>query len=726
MAKTVNYFSRDFESFKTELINWAKTYFPDQFQYTNDASPDVMYFEACAYVGDVLSYYTDRNFNESFRTTAQARESLVRIANDFGYTQLGRTPASTQVVLSITVPYRVIQSVVVPDPDFLIAIEPGVQLKSDNGTNFEVLEEVNFADTRNRRLIPNYDNNNAVTSYVVEKFVVAVAGTTKLQRFFITEELAQPFLTITLSDPDVTEVLGIVPVSGLQYTAPVDSDFIDPDKAFFEVQNLLEKTKFAAVNTAQTQSLLNLNINPIVKQGINVPIPRRFIVRKDVNNVTSITFGNNIPSFQTYSSLLATTPTTAEELNYNQVLNNSDLGEVPAPNTTLFIKYRSGGGIETNTLEGQINTVGQKTYFPAPVSSNPNFISLLQATKQSLAVRNELPAVGGLEVPTEEEIRAKSGPIFKAQNRIVTYEDLTALLDTMPPQFGKPFRVSYEEIKPRVANLSQIENGVNTLLGELISETTYFGRQAKAQEITKFLSDLRTLPVVYDPITNQAVDLITYSNNILNAVADSGNTLWIGEKARLYILGIDEANQLLTLQKDSNGLWVSPNDVLKNNIKEFFKTKRVIGDWIDIVDGDIVNIQIEFTVLVDKKNKQQILISCLNKMKEYFTITNWHMGMPIFIANVSTALQEINGVINVVDLKFYNIFGVGPNSLDPNSNRVYSPQEIGRYRYNTTTQVGANNNRFLMASENNIIQGYNSMIFEVKYPESDIIGSSIS
>ena len=91
MAKTVNYFSRDFESFKTELINWAKTYFPDQFQYTNDASPDVMYFEACAYVGDVLSYYTDRNFNESFRTTAQARESLVRIANDFGYTQLGRT-----------------------------------------------------------------------------------------------------------------------------------------------------------------------------------------------------------------------------------------------------------------------------------------------------------------------------------------------------------------------------------------------------------------------------------------------------------------------------------------------------------------------------------------------------------------------------------------------------------------------------------------------------------
>jgi len=42
MTKTVNYFSRDFESFKTELINWAKTYFPDQFQYTNDASPDVM------------------------------------------------------------------------------------------------------------------------------------------------------------------------------------------------------------------------------------------------------------------------------------------------------------------------------------------------------------------------------------------------------------------------------------------------------------------------------------------------------------------------------------------------------------------------------------------------------------------------------------------------------------------------------------------------------------
>ena len=60
---------------------------------------------------------------------------------------------------------------------------------------------------------------------------------------------------------------------------------------------------------------------------------------------------------------------------------------------------------------------------------------------------------------------------------------------------------------------------------------------------------------------------------IIDDIVDSGNTLWIGEKARLYILGIDEANQLLTLQKDSNGLWVSPNDVLKNNIKANAKLK---------------------------------------------------------------------------------------------------------------------------------------------------------
>lgn len=729
MAVKVNYLNRDFEQIKQDLITYAKTYHPDKFQFLNDASPDVMYFEVLAYVSNSLQFSADRYFNESFRTTAQARESLVRIANDLGFFDIGGTPASVQVVLSIQVPAKNISGVLQPDPDYLLSIQSGMQVQSDNGVTFEILEEINFADERNRRVIPLLDANNAIPSapdfgYTVEKYVKATAGVTKIQRFYVTEQLAKPFMTITLDDSDITSIEGIVGVAGVQFTAPADADFSDTTKGYFEVRSLLQETQFAELNPVPTTTqVLDSYIQPVVQIGQSVAIPKRFVVRRDVNDLVSITFGNNATSYTTYQSILNTAITDPNQISLNEVLNNAELGEIPAPNTTLFIKYRVGGGEKTNALAGQINTIGAKTYFPASASA---VTSILNKVRGTFAVKNIIPALGGKEIPSVEELRAKAGKIFAAQDRIVTYEDLVALIDTMPAQFGKPFRVSYEEIKPRVANLQQVENGVNTLLQTLLLETTNVGRKLKAQDITTFLSSLRTSPTVVDPNNpNGFLDLSTESSNILNAAISVGNTLWIGEKARLYVIGRSESGSLLTAFKDTNGIWLSPNELLKTNLREFLKNKRVIGDWVDVVDGRVVNIQVEFTVMVDKANKQAVLVECLNKVRDYFNINNWQMNQPIFLANVQTILQEVQGVINVVDLKIYNIFGIGANSIDPTSGRSYTTQEIGRYRNNSTVAANINNNKFQMLAPNNVILGYRDTIFECKYPESDIIGSVI-
>ena len=81
----VNYFNRDFAQLRADLMNYAKTYHSDKFAYFNDASPDMMYLELLAYIGDTLNYSIDRAFNESFRNTAQSRESFIRIAQDLGF-----------------------------------------------------------------------------------------------------------------------------------------------------------------------------------------------------------------------------------------------------------------------------------------------------------------------------------------------------------------------------------------------------------------------------------------------------------------------------------------------------------------------------------------------------------------------------------------------------------------------------------------------------------------
>lgn len=716
----VNYLSRDFNSLREDLINFARQYHPDKFAYFNDASPDIMYAEMCAFVGDMLSYYTDKTFNESFLSTAQAGLSLVRIAQDLGFFELGQTPASTQVILSITVPKYVdiLTGVVSPDSDLLPALKPGTLLKSDSGVSFEILEEVNFADTFNRQVIPNFDANNQIVDYTVEKAVVAKAGETKIQRFYVSAELAKPFLNITLDDNDITEVVGVVTKAGNQYVAPPDEDFIDPDKAWFEVRALADNQLFVDINTTQqvTQSLASY-ITPVVKQGTYVDIPKRFITRRDVNGLVSLTFGSSTPLFDSFNSLIQQSVVDPGTISLNTVLQNSVLGEIPAPNTTLFIKYRIGGGVESNVQTGQINTVAIKTFFPASPTAS---LTELQTVRNSLKVRNDIPAMGGKAAPSKEEIRATASKLFAAQDRGVTYEDIKNIISTMPPEFGRPFRIAYEEIKPRVANYQQVENGVNSLLVDLLAETTAVGRQQKAQDISQFLADLRNGPVTINNTTVQST-LDTTSLNLLG-VAPS---LWIGEKARLYVLGIDENQQLLSAYKNSDNIWVSPNELLKTNIREFLSTKRLIGDWIDIVDARIVNIQVEFTVLVDKKNKQQVLLECLNRLRDYFNVNNWQINQPIFVSNVSTILQEINGVINVVDLKFYNIFGTTTSNIDPISGRVYAPIETGRYRNNSSTPASLSNNKFLMNQVNGVILPYSDTMFEVKYPESDIIAKSI-
>lgn len=711
----VNYLSRDFQSLRIDLVNFAKTRHPDKFAFFNDSSPDMMYLEMTAYVGDMLSFYTDKTFNENFLVTAQAREALVRITSDLGFFETGSAPASTQITLSIRVPFIVDPNTsdVTPDPDLLVALEPGMKLRADNGTPFEILEEVNFADDRNRKVIPNLDGNNQVVDYTIEKTAVAKAGETKIQRFYVDPVLAKPFLQVVLDDNDVTEIIGVVDVPSIVFVAPPDPDFIDPDKAWFEVMWLTQNTKFVELNPLQqSQSQFTNLIEPVLKQGELVDIPRRFIVRRDVNNTVTLTFGSSSPDFGAFNSLIETTidPNT---VSFNQVLNNTALGEIPPANSTLFIKYRTRGGESTNTITGKINTIVTKTFLPAPSSVN---LTQLQTTRNSLAVRNDIPAIGGKSVPSNEELRALVGKSFSSQLRVVTYEDLKVAINDMPAAFGRPFRVSFEEIKPRVANFQQVKNGLDIFLNELLAETTQVGRQLKIQEIDTFLNNLQTGIAQVDPATNTVETLAQTSASLLSATP----TLWLGEKARLYVIGIDENSQLVTAFKDTNGVFISPLDLLKENIKQFLKERRVMGDWVDIVDGRIVNIQIEFTILVDKKNKQAVLVEALQRVRDYFNVNNWQINQPIFISNVMTILQEINGVTNVVDLKFYNIFGT-----DTITNKVYAPQESGRYRNNILPAVNLTNNKFLMSSVNNVILQYPDSIFEVRFPDVDIVGTAI-
>lgn len=688
----VNYSSRDFQSLRSDLIAWAKSYHPDLMTFFNDASPDVMYLEMCAYVGDMLSYYTDKTFNESFRTTAQSRTSLVRIANDLGFFELGSSPAATQVTITLNgVPYKtdLETGVNYPDSDYLVNIQSGMKLQADNGVYFEILEDVNFADSRNRKEIMNLNSNNQLTSYTIQKFVDAYAGQTKIQRYYVDTNNSTSFLNIIINDTDITEILKIVSVAGNQQIAPNEIDFNDSENTWYEVRDLTQTKMFMEVNPLDTT-------NSTIKTGEMVSIPRRFITRRDENNIVSITFGNNSVDSTAFKEAIQTT--IDGSIDMTSILGNTSLGNIPASNTTLFIKYRVGGGSATNTQVGQINKIAFKQFYPA---SSTAVASTLQSIRAGITVVNDIVATGGKDSPSIEEIRNTSGKIFAAQDRAVTYIDLKALIESMPAKYGRPFRMGFEEIKPGVANFTDLKSYIENQLTNILAQDTQAGRQQIVSTVKSYLSTYET-----SALTN-------------TSTLNGAPSLWLGEKARLYLVSQDTNGNLATLQKDSSGNWVSSQSILKTNIANFLVNKRVQGDWLDIVDGKVINFQVEFTILADKNNKQGVLTQCLQTLQNYFSITNWEFNQPIFISNVMTTLQNLPGVINVVDIKFYNIFGT-----DVISGKTYQPMEIGRYRNNYTTPIGGAY-RYEMISTNNVIQGYNDCIFECKFLDHDLVGKVI-
>ena len=81
----VNYLNKDFSSFKTSLMNYVKSYFPNSYRDFNETSPGMMLLEMNAYVGDVLSFYIDQQYREMLLPLAEERRNIITMAKMFGY-----------------------------------------------------------------------------------------------------------------------------------------------------------------------------------------------------------------------------------------------------------------------------------------------------------------------------------------------------------------------------------------------------------------------------------------------------------------------------------------------------------------------------------------------------------------------------------------------------------------------------------------------------------------
>ena len=596
--KRISYTVRDFAAIRQELIDYTRQYYPELIDNFNDASIFSVLMDLNAAVTDNLHYHIDRSIQETVLEFAKQRSSIYNIARTYGLKIPGNRPSIAVCDISINVPVFGDR----PNPEYMGVLKAGSQFVGA-GQTFENPNDIDFSSAfsssgiKNQKVIPILDASNNVQSYNIVKREVVVNGITKVFKKVITSADATPFLSLYLPERNVVNVLSIIQKDGITYNnVPSYQEFLSPDGKWYEVPALAEDTVFIP-DPGKTTDQSNISVGKYLKTS------NKFITEFTPENFLKLTFGGGNTSAD---DQLAAFAQTGVSLRINDYQNNLSLGYIPTPNTTLFIQYRVGGGLESNVGVNVINTVGNVLFDVNGASSE-----IANAVRNSIQCTNVTAAIGGANPPSVEEVRNLVTFNFSSQNRAVTIGDYYSLIQKMPGQFGIPAKVGI------------IEN-----------------------------------------------------NNKINVV-------------------------LLT--QDTNGkMTQNVPTVLKDNVANYLAKYRMMNDYISVTTGKVIDLAFEIYISIAKNTNQNSIISdVITKVNDYMIPQAREFGQNVLISEIKSIVQNIEGVVNISDVKVFGRVG----------GKYSSSQTAQKYEDSTTKQIKL---------IDDIIYAEPTEFYQIRYSNTDI------
>jgi hypothetical protein len=418
--KNISYLNKNFTQFKASLIEFAKNYFPNTYTDFSEASPGTMFIEMAAYVGDVLSFYTDTQIQENFVLTAVEKQNLLNMAYSLGY----RPKTSYAAVTTIDFYQRVPIVANQPNLNYALIIPENTQLASvSTGIKFLTVDKVDFNDTGSVE-ISLFDANN----YLFKKSTRAISAEIKSTNF--TFGAPVKFTSVDLNEPSFLQILQVTGSdSSVWYEVP-----------YLAQSNIINKTANTGANIDKVPYLLSL-----------LQTPNRYVTRIKTDDIVELQFGSGmyvndpddviIPNPDTIQLGLVPPADTSDLVNnYNQaaVFYTKQYGTVPT-NISLYVQYTVGGGVESNLPAGDIIQIVSTAGITATNPSNTN------TSLTTLVCTNPIPSTGGRGGDTVEEIRLNTLNAFSAQLRSVTKDDYMTRALSMPSQFGTIAKVYVEQ-----------------------------------------------------------------------------------------------------------------------------------------------------------------------------------------------------------------------------------------------------------------------------------------
>jgi len=613
IRRNIEYLNKTFGDYRSELINYSQTYFPNTYTDFSETSPGMMFIEQAAYIGDVLSFYLDNQIQENFLQYARQTSNLYDLSYMYGYkpkvTGLASVDLSFYQLIPSIISASGADNIYIPDYNYALRIGETTSASTNSGLTFTIEDPVDFSvsnslDTTEVSIAQVSDNNPSY--YLLKKKRNALSGAISTVDFSFNEP--QDFPTVLINDSNIGGIIDCFDSSGREW---FEVDYLGQEQVFNSIKN---------TNVNDPNNYQDSDNAPYLLQTAQVQ--RRFNTRFLSTNTLQLQFGSGNP-FDTDEDIIPNPMNVGLGLPFerdklttaysptNFIFTNT-YGIAPS-NTTLTIRYLKGGGVGSNVLANSINTLN---------TTKVNFLkqtlnsTVAQTVFNSIQVNNESAASGGNDGDSAEEIRLNSLSNISSQLRNVTADDYLVRALSMPPKYG------------------------------IISKA------------------LTQKPKANDP--NTTLDLYVLSTDI-------------------------------------NGNLTSSSDALKNNLRTYINQYRMIGDTINIKDAFVVNIGINFEIItLPNYNNSQVLTSCIDRLKNFFLIDNWQLNQPILLRELSTILDNTRGVQTVNNITI--------------SNKAGTQSGYSQYAYDVS---GALQNGTIFPS-------LDPMIFEVKYPNTDIVGRVVS
>jgi hypothetical protein len=613
LNRNITYTGRDFNSFRNDLINYSRTYFPDTYTDFSPDSTGMLFIEMTSYIGDVLSFYLDNQIQETFIQYARQESNLFDLAYMLGYRPKVTTAAAATITLYQQIPSTTdpTTGAYVPDFTYTLKIPSGFQISSNTNSSIKFITEdvcdFSISSSQDPTDVSIFSlSANEPYRYLLKKTRKAISATINST----TAAFSSPtkFATLNINSSNIIGILDVFDSSGNQwyevlnlaqdcvFTTQVNASYNDPNAVQDDAPNLLglkqTQRRFTSRFLSSTVLQLGFGAGTVTDNDENlIPNP---------NNVgTGLAFSKDKLT-AAYSPL--------------NFMFTDTYGIAPS-NTILTVRYLTGGGLAANVGAGTLTTFNDSNI----VFVNPGLASNAIANEifNSVAVTNINAADGGKGADSIEILRQNALGNFQSQLRTVTQQDYLIRALSMPANIGT---IAKAHVQPtKVAEYQ---------LGEL--------------------------PSILD----------------------------------MYVLSYDSTKKLRTASQS-----------LKQNLKTYLSEYRMINDSIKIKDAYVINIACEFDIIVlPNFNNNDVVVKCINSLISYFSIDNWNINQPIMLKDINIILDRVEGVQTVVKVEVKNIAGASMGYSD------YS------YDLSAATNQGV------------IYPSIDPMIFELKYPQSDIVG----